>query len=76
MPQHDREIGPEEITLVEDYPSIREFAIDYKLKTRLGWRVVKVLAPEESGRRGLPLCVLRRFSQRYRYHVVFVRQRF
>jgi hypothetical protein len=76
LPEQDRGISSEETTLIEIYPSIKDFAADYKLKTRLGWRVVKVVAPEEPRRPGLPLCVLRRFSKRYRYHVIFVRPRF
>ena len=75
MSEPDRGVSSEEATLIEDYPTIREFAADFKLKTRLGWKVVKVVAPEESRRHGLPLCVLRRFSKRYRYHVIFVRKR-
>jgi len=76
LPNQTPELDSEDPTLLRNYPSIREFAADYKVKTRLGWKVVRVVAPEEPRRPGLPLCVLRRFSTRYQYRVVFVRKRF
>jgi hypothetical protein len=55
---------------------MKELANDYRIRTRLGWRAVKVMEPEKPKRPGLPVCILRRFSRRYQYRVIFVRKRF
>lgn len=76
LPNPTLEPGPDEVTLLKTYASMKELANDYRIRTRLGWRAVKVMEPEKPKRPGLPVCILRRFSRRYQYRVIFVRKRF
>jgi hypothetical protein len=75
LPDQTPEADFEEPTLLKSYTSIRDLSTDYKLKTRLGWKVAHIMAPDPAPRPGLPVCILRRVSQRHRYRVIYVRRR-
>jgi hypothetical protein len=76
LPNQTLEPGPDEVILLKNYPSMKQFADDYKVRSRLGWRVARVVEPDKPKRPCLPVCILRRLSKRYQYRVVFVRKRF
>jgi hypothetical protein len=69
------ETGPEQDTLLRSYATFKQFTDDYRSMTQLGWKVVALIEPDRPGFPWLPLCLLRRFLEPYRYRVVFVRKR-
>jgi hypothetical protein len=68
------ELGSGEPALARSYPHLKALANDYKVKSRDGWTVATIIEPDSPSRPWLPLCIMRRFSNRYRYLVIYVRK--